>query len=221
LKNILFKTNNMKKNEKIIALILTIVILFSFASNAFTQEIKIGTQTWSTKNLDVSTFRNGDPISEVKTNAEWQKAGEEHKPAWCYYNNDIANGKKYGKLYNFYAVSDSRGMAPAGWHIPTFDEWKLLNDFLGGANNASPKLKSTSGWSENPNGNNSSGFNTLPGGYRDFDNEFYTIGKVSYFWTSTVEDESTAWYHVTGDNSTSYNDMRNKAFGKSVRCIKD
>jgi len=80
--------------------------------------VNIGTQTWMAKNLNVSIFANGDPIPEVKTNEEWKKAAEEKKPAWCYYENDPANGAIYGKLYNWYAVSDPRGLAPKGWHIP-------------------------------------------------------------------------------------------------------
>lgn len=211
----------MKKISTIIPFIGATLLLFS--PKAFTQEIKIGTQTWSTKNLEVNTFQNGDAIPEAKTNDEWQKAGAEGKPAWCYYNNDAANGKKYGKLYNYYAISDPRGLAPAGWHVPSFDEWKTLNDFLGGvvSYGASQKLKSTSGWSINPNGNNSSGFNALPGGNRDFDCSFSVLGEVAYFWTSTPEDEEMAWFHVIGDEAASYNDTRNKSFGLSIRCIKD
>lgn len=73
------------------------------------EEVKIGDQIWMTRNLNVDKFCNGDPIPETKTNEEWIKAGENGKPAWCYYDNDPANGEKYGKLYNWYAVNDPRG----------------------------------------------------------------------------------------------------------------
>ena len=108
--------------------------------------VTIGTQVWMTKNLDVSTFRNGDPIPAVKTDEEWKRAGEEGKPAWCYYNNDPKNGTKYGKLYNWYAVNDARGLAPSGYHVPTAEEWTILTDYLGGDDVAGGKMKSTSGW---------------------------------------------------------------------------
>ena len=109
--------------------------------------VAIGSQVWTTKNLDVATFRNGDAIPEAKTNKEWEAAGENKQPAWCYYENNTANGTKYGKLYNWYAVNDARGLAPAGWHIPTDQEWKALSTFLGGWAVAGKKMKSTSGWS--------------------------------------------------------------------------
>ena len=107
-------------------------------SNA--QTVTIGTQVWMTKNLDVSTFRNGDPIPEAKSNEEWKKAGENKQPAWCYYNNDPANGAKYGKLYNWYAVNDPRGLAPLGYHVPTKAEFMTLYNFF--PSNIGQKVKS-------------------------------------------------------------------------------
>jgi uncharacterized protein (TIGR02145 family) len=107
-------------------------------------EVTIGHQVWMTKNLDVDKFRNGDPIPQAKTDAEWEAAGKNKEPAWCYYNNDPANGVKYGKLYNWYAVNDSRGLAPVGYHIPSDAEWMQLTDFLG--SEAGSKMKSTTGW---------------------------------------------------------------------------
>ena len=126
-------------------LILLFLIIFS-ASNSFAQTVTIGTQVWTTKNLDVSTFRNGDAIPQAKTDEEWEVAGNNKQAAWCYYDNDPANGTKYGKLYNWYAVVDTRGLAPAGWHIPTDEEWTVLSTFLGGEAVAGKKMKSTSGW---------------------------------------------------------------------------
>ena len=109
-------------------------------------EVTIGNQVWMTKNLNVDKFRNGDVIPEAKSEEEWKKAGEEGKPAWCYYENDPANGAKYGKLYNWYAVNDLRGLAPEGYHVPTNDEWTVLIDYLGGGEVAGKKMKSKSGW---------------------------------------------------------------------------
>ena len=110
------------------------------------QTVTIGTQVWMTKNLDVSSFRNGDGIPQAKTDEEWEAAGDNKQPAWCYYENNAANGTKYGKLYNWYAVNDARGLAPAGYHIPTDEEWTVLSTFLGGEDVAGKKMKSTSGW---------------------------------------------------------------------------
>jgi uncharacterized protein (TIGR02145 family) len=97
-----------------------------------------------TENLNVSTFRNGDPIPEAKTKEEWESAVNNHQPAWCYYDNDPKNGAKYGKLYNWYAVSDPRVLAPNGWHIPIDAEWSILENYLG--EDAGKKMKNASGW---------------------------------------------------------------------------
>jgi uncharacterized protein (TIGR02145 family) len=118
---------------------LLIITIVSIASVGFAQSVTIGTQTWTTKNLDVATFRNGDAIPEAKTDEEWQAAGDNKQPAWCYYDNDPKNGVKYGKLYNWYAVNDARGLAPAGWHIPTDEAWTELSTFLGGLDVAGKK----------------------------------------------------------------------------------
>ena len=112
--------------------------------------IKIGTQTWTSKNLDVSTYRNGDNIPEVQDFKEWKNLTT---GAWCYYENKTANGAKYGKLYNWYAVSDPRGLAPTGYHIPSDDEWRILTNYLG--DKAGTKMKSTSGWSSYSSGGSS------------------------------------------------------------------
>ena len=108
--------------------------------------VTIGTQVWMTKNLDVAAFRNGDLIPEAKTDDEWNKAGANKQPAWCYYNNDPANGVKYGKLYNWYAVNDPRGLAPEGYHIPSDKDWEVFSDYLGGDDVAGKKIKSNIGW---------------------------------------------------------------------------
>jgi uncharacterized protein (TIGR02145 family) len=107
----------------------------------------IGEQVWTTSNLNVTKFQNGDPIYEAKTNAQWINASEEKKPAWCYLQNNVQNGVIYGKLYNWYAVNDPRGLAPKGWHIPSLSEWVELETFLG-KNLVNAALKSTVGWKQ-------------------------------------------------------------------------
>jgi uncharacterized protein (TIGR02145 family) len=151
-------------------------ILTKFDSNKI-ENVRIGNQTWTKNNLNVTTFRNGDPILITKSNDEWKNAGIEGNAACCYLNNDPANGEKYGMLYNWYAVADSRGLAPEGWHVPSDEEFLILADALGGAKNASNKMRSTYGWNKS-NGNNESGFSGLPGGY--IWGSFMEIGKAGY-----------------------------------------
>ena len=126
------------------------------------KSIKIDNQVWMAENLNVGNFRNGDPIPEAKTDEEWVSAGKEGKPAWCYYENKIENGVKYGKLYNWYAINDPRGLAPKGWHVPTDTEWRQVTLFLGGEDAAGTKMKSPAGWTHDGNGTNVSGFSGLP-----------------------------------------------------------
>lgn len=182
--------------------------------------VTIGTQVWMTENLNVSTFRNGDPIPEAKTHEEWVKAGREGAPAWCYYDNNAANGIKYGKLYNWFAVNDSRGLAPVGYHIPADAEWTTLENYLGG--NAGQKMKSTSGWKENGNGTNSSSFSGLPGGDRNLNGTFEDLGKGGIWWSSTEDDTRGVWdrnlYYSNGDV---HRRATSKKIGFSVRCIRD
>lgn len=149
--------------------------------------VKIDEQVWMAENLNVSTFRNGDPILHCKTDEEWTKAGRECKPAWCYFNNDVTKATKYGKLYNCFAVNDPRGLAPEGWHIPTTDEWNELFNFFGKNEEAETKLKSKIGWSNKIGvGTNKSGFNALAAGYR---------GNYAMF---SSENEGTIWWASIG-----------------------
>jgi len=134
----------MKTNTKFLFASLAMILGLNPTIQA--QTVTIGTQVWTTKNLDVSTFRNGDVIPQASSDEAWKAAGENKQPAWCYSGNDPKNGTKYGKLYNWYAVNDPRGLAPAGYHIPTDAEWTVLTNYLGGEDVAGKKMKSTSGW---------------------------------------------------------------------------
>ena len=186
------------------------------------KSVLIGEQSWTSENLNVDRFRNGDLIPEAKTAEEWEAAGNAKRPAWCYYDNDPNNGAKYGKLYNWYAVNDCHGLAPYGWHVPTDAEWTILSDFLGGENQAGTKMKSTSGWSASGNVTNSSGFSGLPGGYRYSNGDFYYFGRYGFWWSASENSESSAWDWVLY-NSFSFltHSYHSKSDGFSVRCVRD
>ncbi|HLF33663.1 MAG TPA: fibrobacter succinogenes major paralogous domain-containing protein, partial [Cyclobacteriaceae bacterium] len=193
------------------------VLLFS-CGGAGEKTVMIGEQTWMVKNLDVSTFRNGDTIPEAKTAEEWIKAGQEGRPAWSYFYNDTENSKKYGKLYNWYAVSDPRTLAPQGWHIPGNDEWLMLSKAL--IENVGAKMKSRSGWENKGNGTNESGFTGLPGGWRDSAGEFRDIGYIGAWWSSSEIDALNATYwDVTENESQFYNSNTIKTEGHYIRCV--
>lgn len=202
-----------------------IILLLSVGLITKGQTVKIGSANWADKNLAVSQFRNGDNIPEAKTDEEWVKFGGQKKPAWCYYQNDSSNGTKYGKLYNWYAVNDKRGLAPAGWHIATDDEWQLLIDALGGDEAAGIKIKNTTGWKNNGNGNNSSGFNGLAAGARNCDGSFAEIGNAAFWWTFWVTKArmpfSPTFRFLTYDDNTVGRDNSNQGNGYTVRCIKE
>lgn len=186
------------------------------------EAVKIGSQVWIAENLNVSTFRNGDLIPEARTLEEWVKAGNKGQPVWCYYDNDPENGIKFGKLYNGYAVDDPRGLAPEGWRIPEDEDWIILSEFLGGVDFAGDKLKSDNHWQEQGNGNNESGFNALPGGYRYGDGHFGFIGYFSYWWASGDPDNQYAWGRGLGYSYYDiHRDFLHKNGGFSIRCIKE
>lgn len=186
------------------------------------QEVIIGNQVWMLENLDVEYFRNGDLIPQAKTAEEWENAGKNSEPAWCYYDNDESNGSKYGKLYNWNAVNDSRGLAPEGYRIPSNAELTELTDNLGKENLAGIKMKGTNGWYESGNGNNSSGFSALPGGFRYINGSFSDIGKVGNWWSSSESDSNNAVSRFLNYyNADVFNYNSDKQNGFSVRCLKD
>jgi uncharacterized protein (TIGR02145 family) len=284
-----------------VALVVLFIQLSLSISHVHGQDITIGTQTWTSKNLDVSTFRNGEAIPEAKSKEEWSKAGENKTAAFCYYDYDSKNGKVFGKLYNWFAIIDSRGLAPKGYHIPSDAEWTILTDKLGGEGIADKKMKSTTGWGYNysggytndipctnckdwsreslegrkscPNcldwsreyrdkvpchtckdsrylsypkaqckictntrytkvmvpkdsvskgGDNSSGFNALPGGVCFYDGNFCNIPDYGFWWSSSENDTYFAWDRYLNNSYTKvFRNDNNKKCGFSVRCLRD
>ena len=201
-------------------------------------EINVNDVIWTAKNLNVSTYRNGAVIPQVQDQAKWAKLTT---GAWCYYKNSTANGTTYGKLYNWYAVNDPRGLAPKGYHIPSVEEWHQLFNFLEGPEPgyneggfqyikladdcARNKMKNKTGWHsvgaimypEDGNGTNASGFSALPGGNRgryDFSN----IGYDGCWWSSSTD---VKFASLSANNIGDFFDQAEKISGMSVRLVKD
>ena len=180
-------------------------------SDAFPR-VKIGSLTWAAQDLQVSKFRNGEPIPLVKEDKEWAQL---NSAAYC-----IAPGGYY--LYNWFAVNDPRGLAPAGWHVPTDEEWEDLVHYLaqtlGDKDLVGAALKDDVAW----DGTNSSGFSALPGGYRDNDfGYFYIQGDYGYWWSSSPYG-ALAWYRYLYSGYSNVFRFNNfTRYGFSVRCVRD
>lgn len=197
-------------------------------------------RTWSSKNLDVTHYKNGDPIPLVTGTTEWSKLTT---GAYCYYNNDKSNSDTYGLLYNWYAVNDKRGLAPTGWKIPTDLEWSTLRNTLGVTSGGRLKKTGTTNWlSPNLGATNDTSFTALPGGFRNVawsyktfnygQNAFTDLNRVGYWWSSNNSDIGPYGPHA-GFVKISYDsiffDVRfvssnagyNKSAGLSIRLIRD
>lgn len=207
------------KNRYKSILVILLIINCSCSHHQSNKVIQIGNQVWMKQNLSVTRFRNNDIIPEVKSNLEWVKAGKERKAVWCYYENNYKIGQKYGKLYNWFAVNDSRGLAPVGFHIPSDNEWDQLDIFLG-SSNTGEKLKSIYYWDKKFIGSNEIGFSAIPTGFRSSDGYFNAINYEANWWSITSGDLIFAWSRKVGcadDYLT--RDYSNKCNGFSVRCL--
>lgn len=196
----------------------------NFTTNADLEEVQIGSQIWTAKNLNVDYFKNGEFIPRVEENVYWAQLTT---ASGCYWQNNPSYGVQYGKLYNWFALSDPRGLAPEGWHIPSETEWNTLITYLGGATFAGGRMKEVgnSHWlAPNIGADNSSGFSALPGSSRvdDFTGEFpYTIGEIGMWWSSSEVSNKGKLFYLTKDNAEIFNSLANKQGGYSIRCIKD
>jgi uncharacterized protein (TIGR02145 family) len=188
--------------------------------------VTIGSQCWITENLKTSRFRNGDLIQIVTDNTVWSDNSATGKRSW--YNNDSTTHEiPYGNLYNWYAVADTRGLCPTGWHVPSDGEWTtLINTNLMGESGAGGKMKSqgTTYWNTpNTDAMNSSAFSALPGGFRRGNGGgFENKGNYSHNWSSTAVNDGSAWLRTLKYNDASVERADwNKKDGVSVRCLKD
>ncbi len=191
------------------------------------ENVKIGSQVWTSENLNVEQFRNMDSIQEAKNIDEWKQALNEGKPAWCYYEFNEASGLVYGKFYNWYAVNDPRGLAPKGWHIPEYQEWESLFNTVG-LNLAWDKMVDATGWMKGMSKtSNETGFSVLGGGLCG-ESSFGGIGMETAFWcaskdTSSIQNNSNL---LTIHFGISWAPGIGKVFGEEkggmyVRCVMD
>jgi len=231
------KVNLTKKKNKAFLLISSLVILVGVIAILFVirkksnevtdidgniyKTVKIGSQVWMAENLKVTKYRNGDPISNVRDNNVWFFTTE----ACCWYSNDeTLNKATYGALYNWYAVADSRNIAPIGWHVASDDEWKTLISFLGESTAGGlMKEANTAHWkSPNTGATNSNGFTALPSGLRNYYGPFHGLGEDGHWWSSTDYDASSAWaFGLVYYNANVSRIYSNRKWGFSVRCVRD
>jgi uncharacterized protein (TIGR02145 family) len=194
----------------------------NICANCTPHDVVIGTQTWTGCNANVDTYANGDPIPQVTDPIVWAGLTT---GAWCYYDNDPLNGAKYGKLYNWYAVNDSRGLAPTGYHVPSVNEWYTLSAYLSGYSiDPGGELKeanSCSWYPPNIGATDSTGFTGLPGGLNQ--GGFYSsLNNVGYFWTFTLTlGQANHIYLWTNNAEINFDTSVYFYNGMSVRFIKD
>ncbi|HRZ96914.1 MAG TPA: FISUMP domain-containing protein, partial [Paludibacter sp.] len=182
--------------------------------------VTIGTQVWLADNLKTSRYRNNVTIPDKSNDVTW---GTITTPAYTDYSSPITS-TTYGKLYNWYAVTNNNNLAPKGWHIPTDNDWAILSDFLGGAALAGSKLKekgNTHWLNANIDATNKTGFTALPGGSRSTDGNIYDFGNVGYWWSTTEgSNVNSAYYRYLTNTSGALNSaFYNIKAGMSVRCV--
>ena len=194
----------------------------TFCPNCIEHDVIIGTQTWTGCNLNVDRYRNGDLIPQVTDPTAWAALTT---GAWCSYNNDNTNDAIYGKLYNWYAVNDARGLAPTGYHVASDTEWTTLTNYLGGDTVAGGTMKEVGfcHWnSPNTDATNTSGFTALPGGLRGNLGGFNYFGYYGLWWSSSENGPAGSWTRYLNNSSAYLNRGGNyNSYGLSIRCIKD
>ena len=183
--------------------------------------MQIGTQRWTGKNLAVTHYDNGDPIPLVQDASAWAALTT---GAYAVYENKSENQTTYGLLYNWYAVTDPRGIAPKGWTVPAASDWVTLSTGLGGDNDSGGKLKDATAWTQSTDATNASGFTALPGGYRDRDGVFTGI-LANEDWWSTSDDQTPggdgSFVAIAYFNGTFDEGHNRKTMGLAVRCLQN
>lgn len=212
-----------------IAFFLVFISLFSCKNEEIVEDVdgneyhttRIGKQTWMVENLRVSRFKNGDSIEELKSSKDWKKVNQ---AGYSFYNNDVDFVKDYGFLYNYNCLQDKRGIAPEGWRIPTEEDLRQLESFINSDSiGFFLKEKGNQHWlASDAVGNNATGFNALPGGYRDENGNFYMLKSNGYYWTTNGTFEFYNWsdrmFQVFADVRR---DSVFRRYGFSIKCIKE
>ena len=238
----------MKNIIRISGVILTIFLVHSckketdsgirdIDGNVYTS-ITIGTQVWMVQNLKSTRYSNGDLIGTTTSATLDISAEATPKYQWAYEGNE-SNVNTYGRLYTWYAVTDTRNVCPVGWHVPTDAEWTTLTDYLtnngygygGSGEDIAKSMAATSGWTTDPTAgnvgndqasNNSSGFTALPGGYRELLGTYHNVGSIGCWWSTTESTTSVAWRkQVSSADPYVYRDQSFKQLGSSIRCLRD
>lgn len=205
-------------------------VVYDIDGNAY-NTLTYGGKVWMLENLKTTRFRDGTPIANIPDNNAWRTATT---PAFCNYNNDEALGNEYGRLYNLLTVQDSRGLAPAGWRIPTLTEWTDMMRYLGGDGVAGGRIKEAgfTHWDAPNTGDHNGGFNAMGGGYRDYYLGTFNELKVSgQFWSSSSNTGGPGTNAQMNNVMLAYNSagnlihmgsyMNGHTLGYSVRCIKE
>lgn len=184
------------------------------------EAITIGEQRWMKRNMATTKFRNGDPISRQDKGTAWADAARTATPAYTSYDNQMPPPPYWGLLYNFAAVTDRRGICPAGWRVPNNQDWRQLEAYLGGGTGAAKALKAVEGWGPAQAGSDATGFGALPAGWRTQDGIFYLAGRIAYFWTSDLSPDRTVVSHMLFDDPRPmFRIGYNPGMGQSLRCI--
>ena len=197
--------------------------------------VLIGDQCWFAENLRSENYENGDAIPAGLSGSDW---GSTSTGASAVYGEgdstctslspdgdaceELWSLNEYGRLYNWFAVDDSRGLCPSGWHVPTDEEWTAMTENLGGDSIAGGLMKAGNGWFDEGNGTNASGFSGLPGGFRDFNGNFFSSAGTDGVWWSSSPNESDAWFRYMEANHVHVNrSWFSPLSGYSIRCIQD
>ncbi len=195
--------------------------VYDIDGNAY-HTVTIGTQVWMSENLKTTRYRDSTEIPSVTDDTAWNKLTS---GAYCDFENKLFNSVTYGRLYNWFAVTNPRNISPEGWHVPTDEDWNILTEYLGGDSIAGGKLKETglTHWnSPNTGATNESEFTARPGGFRGGNGSFVGLGVYGNFWSSTVENNTLAWgRYLYFEDSNFIRGHGNKAYGFSIRCVKD
>ena len=181
--------------------------------------VLIGEQRWMSRNVAVTTFRNGEIIPLVSTAAEWAAAGADGRAARVAYNNDIRNVARWGYLYNYAAVTDARGICPSRWRVPDDADWRVLENWLGGGAQAATALRANTGWEADGGGTNSTGFSALPGGWRTQTGTFFLAGRIAYFWSTSRAGRNSTAHMLFNESRPIFRIGYDIGMGQSLRCI--